>query len=650
MHTILDHSILAKTRAEEHDADVWGKFFIPPYFERLALKRATKSTYLIGKRGCGKTMLLKYLDYHTLFSKKRDSIPQDEIKHIGIYWRVDTQFCNSLKSRGIDEESWISIFESYFSLVISTEILRSITAISESSYQSFNEKSLKEIKLESAKDFHPSFPSTVAELEQFLEAKRRSFSLWISNVTAADKPLLPPGKIFIESIIADIKKSSGLEESAFYIYVDEVENLAPYQKRVLNSLLKHSQKPFIVSFTSKEISYENMTTGPESINATHDYKLENIDELMTDQERECFFAEVFLGNLDLAAGIVDSPLLSTVRDQASLEQRQSISHRESILKKIKTKLPSKEYKEFAKAAVKEQRIRKILDERIERALQRSGSKVSCNDFLDPGFAPEAVVILPALLNRKALACNEVLSELKKYSETKGGKFSDWVHNNLVGSLLELYRPYRQACPLYSGFDTFYTMANRNLRHFLILCYKALELTEIEGESDEVFEIETQARASFEAADQLIREIKTFGELGERLRIFVLRLGSIFRALQATPNMSEPEQNQFTINSGGRPLNEDEVRFLSEAQKYAILMEKHETKTKGSVGTDITDYQLNPIYAPYFLISYRRKRKIELSVEDFHTLAMGTENDYKALSSSITKTSNADKDLQLGLQL
>lgn len=49
---IVDPAVLAKTRAEEHEADVWGRFYIPPYFQQLNLKSATRSVYIIGKRGC----------------------------------------------------------------------------------------------------------------------------------------------------------------------------------------------------------------------------------------------------------------------------------------------------------------------------------------------------------------------------------------------------------------------------------------------------------------------------------------------------------------------------------------------------------------------------------------------------------------------
>lgn len=648
MQPIIDHTILAKTRAEEHTADVWGKFFVPPYFDSLSLKVATKSTYLVGKRGCGKTMLLKYLDYHTLFSGKREVIPDDEINHIGIYWRVDTQFCNSMKLRGVEEAEWINVFNCYFSLAIASEIIRSLSYIASSTYSGFTSDDLKEMILPSAADY--LLPTDPAELERVLDKTRKAFSLWISNLSTAPRPLLPPGKDFLDSLIGDIKKTPGLENGCFYVYVDEVENLVSYQRRVLNSYLRHSQKPLIVSFTSKELSDENGTTGKESISATHDYTLCYIDSLMSDAERSCFFAEVFLANLDLAARDDDSKLLRLVRDQGSLEKRREKSYRDDILDVIRKRFPTKEHKQFALEAFDTPRIYNILKDRVAKALSKKTTTLTVEDFLRSDFFAEAKVLLPALLNRSNNSPEFVLSQLDKYSKGEGGRFEGWVHNNLFGSLLELYRPYRTFCPLYSGFDTFIAMSNKNLRHYLILSYKVLEMTELEDDAADSFSIEIQARAAYEAADQLIREIKTFGEFGEQLRSFVLRLGNIFRTLQSAPSMSEPEQNQFTINSGERALADEEMLFISEAQKYAILIEMLETKAKSSVSTDITDFQLNPIYSPYFMISYRRKRKVDFSIENFHTLAMGTEDEYSELTSNLFRRFEQSDDFQLGLEL
>jgi hypothetical protein len=600
---IVDHGLLSKTRAEEHEADVWGQFYIPPYFDKLKLKAATKSVYIIGKRGCGKTMLLKYMDYHTAFSRKRLSIPEDEIQHLSIYWRVDTQFCNSLKSRGIDEERWISVFDSYFALVVSIEILRAVKTIADSAYDGFSNQDYRCLEVPSVKDFHPDFPTTIADLEKYLEGRRRVFSMWVSNMGSMVQPLLPPGRVFIEALIADLRAFDALKDISIYVYVDEVENLVSYQRRVLNSHLKHSQRPLIVSFTSKELSDESATTGPESVNATHDFRLISLDLILENSARSVFFAEVYLANLHLARGDENHPFVQSLLSPENLAARHTETYREETLRAIRTKFPSMPIKEVAEQAILEPRIVGILEDRIQKALGKHRRKNDVSMFMDFKDVPEALVVVPALLNRSTRNPDEVLAALAQYRQDGSGQFATtWVHNNLFGALLELYRPYQTLCPIYSGFDTFCTMSSNNLRHFLILAYKTLEVTELTDGDSDVFPIEAQAMAALEAAEKLIEEIRTFGEYGERLRMFVLRIGGVFRGLQAQPAMSEPEQNQFTINSGKRGLSPEEVRMLHEAKKYAILIEQLETKTKSLVGADIVDYQLNPIYAPYFQIS------------------------------------------------
>lgn len=630
---LMDTTKLAKTRAEEHNADVWGEFFIPPYFDQLQLKGATKSTYITGKRGCGKTMLLKYFDYHTAFSPKRTDIPPEEVQHVGVYWRVDTQFCSSMRNRGIDEAEWGVVFDGYFGLVIAVELIRAARAIATSVFAGFNTTDYNHLALPSAADFIPDFPTNARDLMEHLEKVRRSFSTWVSNVQAVKRPLLPPGRDFIAALVEDLRTAPGLEELCLHVYVDEVENLVPYQRRVLNSFLKHSQRPLIVNFTSKEHPTDNQTSGPESINATHDYRLLDLDKLLAPAARPVFFAEVFLGNLDIAEGNQESTLLKMVRSSARLKERLDPNYQELILHTMRERFPSKTEREFAADAVADDRIKAKLQERIERALRLRANTLTAEKYFSAAEGvSEAIVVLPALLSRKTLTPTHVFEALEMYRLDRSGPFeTSWIHNNLFGSLLELYRPYGRECPLYSGFDTICTMANNNLRNFLILCYKTLEVAELRDISEKQYPVEIQCRAAYDAAEQLIREIKTFGPSGEQLRVFALRLGSIFRALQANPALSEPEQNQITINSGARAPTIEERSFISELLKYAILIEQLETKTKGSVGQDIVDYQLNPIYAPYFQISYRRKRKIELSVEQFHTLAMGTEGEFRDLA-------------------
>lgn len=651
MNMQIDSSLLAKTRAEEHEADVWGEFFIPPYFDKLALSTATKSVYITGKRGCGKTMLLKYFDYHTAFSQRRDHIPESEIDHVGVYWRVDTQFCSSLHHRGIDELEWSVVFESYFGLVIAIELLHAVKTIADSAFKEFDEAKLASQTFRSAADYLEGAPSTHDDLRRYLESLRRKFTTWVSNVKAIERPVLPPGRAFLLSLIEDLRVRPELATFSLFVYVDEIENLVKYQRHVLNSFLKHSQRPLIVSFTSKEHPSDNQTSGPESINATHDYRHLDLDKFLEISTPTTFFAEVFLGNLDIAAKLINSPRLEMVRSQDRLTERRQPAYQKNIIGIMRSRFPESSDKQIAAKAMEIAALREILARRINRALKGRMTKLSADDFMFKGAAPEALVTLPALLNRETLVPEAVLSELLLYSSERKGSFeSSWVHNNLFGSILELYRPFGRECPLYSGFDTLATMANNNLRNFLILCYKTLEVADLRDEPESPYSVDTQCRAAYDASEQLIKEIRTFGRFGEQLRVFALRLGNIFRALQASPAMSEPEQNQFTINSGGRALMEEELAFMSEAVRFGILVEQQETKSKSGVGLDIVDYQLNPIYAPYFQISYRRKRKLEISVEQFHTLIMGNETDYRNLARGLARQLSDDDAVQLGLLL
>jgi hypothetical protein len=647
----IDASLLAKTRAEEHEADVWGEFFIPPYFDKLGLSTATKSVYITGKRGCGKTMLLKYFDYHTVFSKRRDHIPPSEIDHVGIYWRVDTQFCSSLNHRGIEEVEWSVVFESYFGLVIAIELLHAVNAIAQSKFEGFGETDLASLAFPSAADYMDGAPTIADGLRRHLESLRRRFTTWVSNVKAMERPVLPPGRDFLLSLIADLKERPELAKLALFVYVDEVENLVPYQRHVLNAFLKHSQRPLIVSFTSKEHPSDNQTSGPESINATHDYRLLDLDKFSESSKPTTFFAEVFLGNLDIAAKRYDSPRLEVVRSQDRLAERQRSAYQKEVIGIMRKRFPETTDRQIAANAVQNTALREILTRKLTKALKDRSTKLTADDFMFEGAAPEALVTLPALLNRETLVPENVLAELRRFSAERKGMFeSSWVHNNLFGSILELYRPFARECPLYSGFDTLATMANNNLRNFLILCYKTLEVADLRDEPDGPYSVDIQCRAAYDASEQLIKEIRTFGRFGEQLRVFVLRLGSIFRALQASPAMSEPEQNQFTINSGGRPLKADEHAFIAEALRFGILVEQQETKSKSGVGLDIVDYQLNPIYAPYFQISYRRKRKLEISVEQFHMLILGNETDYRDLARGLARQLSDADAVQLGLML
>ena len=248
--------------------------------------------------------------------------------------------------------------------------------------------------------------------------------------------------------------------------------------------------------------------------------------------------------------------------------------------------------------------------------------------------PEASVVAPALLHRKNLEPDEIVREFNALEAGEDNRFTgtaDWIHNNFVGCFLQLYAPYDRACPLYAGFDTSILLARGNLRHFLELCHKSLKCADI-GEDPSKLRIEPteQAESARQASIEFLREVRTFGRLGNRLHAFVLTLGSIFALAHRRPAQSEPEIGHFSVRGGPGALGEDETDFLAEAIKWSVLIEYAETKVKDQLQAEGREWQLNPIYSPYFHITYRKGRKIEFTVDEVSRMIGGNEKSRQRL--------------------
>src|SRR6056297_528518 len=95
-----------KNRAEELGFDVWEHFAIPLFYDQLDIGDTSKASRIVGGRGCGKTMLLRYLSHQSMFSTKRDELDPVALKHLGLYWKVDTHFANVLFGRSIEVDIW----------------------------------------------------------------------------------------------------------------------------------------------------------------------------------------------------------------------------------------------------------------------------------------------------------------------------------------------------------------------------------------------------------------------------------------------------------------------------------------------------------------------------------------------------------------
>jgi hypothetical protein len=622
--------VFTKNRAEELGSDVWEQFVIPPFYGRLDLTTARKPRLIIGGRGCGKTMLLRYLSHQTMFSKLRPSIPPEVIKHIGLYWRADTQFMNLMYGRGIDESKWHSAFLHATALSLAIEVLSSLQSMAFSNFDAVTEDNLKRLDFSKLRAFDGALPARFDELFERLEMQVWEMQSWVNDVLKAPEPRFLAGEKFIGALIKEIKAQlPQLLEANYFVYIDEYENLRVYQQKIINTWLKHSETPLIFNLAIKRNAFETQaTTGPESLSNIHDFRIHDL-ELEIESDFPLFAAEILFLQLSLAgqAVPVDPQVL---RDPARMDERKDPRYADRVRDQANIMFPGVSQQEMAKSVFDSPVLAKLCD-RIKQALALKGSRIDPERFVNRSF-PEASVVTPVLLHRKALTPEEIVLELSKLESGESNDFTghrDWIHNNFIGSYLQLFEPHSRPCPFYAGFQAFWQLSHGNLRHFLELCHQSISRVD-EWEAGSPVPVAIQADAAREVSASFLREVRSCGPYGVQLYAFVLRLGSLFAIAHQRPTQSEPEQTHFSIGDGVGQLQTADHAFLREAVKWSILYEEEETKKKGTVDPEDVEYVLDPIYAPYFHISYRKRRKIKLKTDDLVILIRGTYDQVKDL--------------------
>jgi hypothetical protein len=636
----INRSALTKNRAEELGADVWINFVVPRFFDRLDLNTARKPRLIVGGRGCGKTMLLRYLSHQSTFSSRRDLIPRDAVKHIGLFWRADTQFASLMQQRTVPDDIWESAFSHMAALVLGVEVIRSLESIAKSACEVLTQDDLRKLDLSGLKAFDPELPSVPQEFVETLRKRLRTFESWVSNVRTASAPLFLPGNRFLLSLIELIRNQiDAMAESTYAVYIDEYENLSVKQQVIVNTWLKHSEHPLIFNVAMKRHAFKvRQTLGNEMLSDIHDYRTHDLESYLS-EEFELFAAEILFLNLSLD-DVVESPVdEKLLRDPGALPDRRRPEYGRRILAAAQSLFPDVPQEGLARSVFEDEALTQKLQDRIRTALRKRGFEGSTGRFFRPEI-PLASIVSPVLLHRPSLQPDEVASELDQYERQLPNRFggsNGWIHNNFVGALLLLYGPHSRVCPFYSGFRTFCHLSRGSLRHLLELCHKSIDQASADlGSIAWPIEPNQQAEAARQASAAFLGEVRSFGALGNQLHGFVHRIGTLFELAQQRPSQSESERNHFAITSGQAQLTDRDWDFLNEACKWSVLFEEPGTKKKDSGTPESPEYILNPIYAPYFHISYRKKRRFDLSTEEAIILMRGSADDVKSLLGKYSK--------------
>lgn len=642
--------VFSKNRSEETRADNWAEFVVPPFLNNLGIKSQSKAIVIVGGRGCGKTTLLRYFCHATQFSAKRSSLPEDALSHIGLYWRADTNFLNSFVGGEQTPETWRSAFEHLLACELGKEIIHSLRNLNCNSDRQHDFGKLDNLDLSAIQDFDETLGDTLSELEKSLQKSRRMMSMWVNNLDAMPKPKFLPADLFLRTLVDILQEQLPyLARSTFAVFIDEYENLRDEQQRFINGLLKHGSPPFIYNIAMKRNGWHTrQTTGPESIQLIADYREIDLEEEIS-ENFDLFAAElVFFRLAEHEPELLDKlPIVPDhLRSVEYIDQRyKNVEYRTRVIEAAERLLPRTTDRAAAKEILADSRLRAKLIAKIEAALQKRNAPLSAEDFIDNSF-PEASILMPALLNRPREHPDQLLAEfqaMKVGEESRLSLTSSLISNNLFGCVNAIYLDVRRPSILFSGFTSLTLMARGNIRHLLELIHRIFKVSDTSNnrEIDEylpVVSASIQASAVKEASELILSRVTGHGTHGPQLYALAQCLGSIFRERHRSDRQSEPETNHFTLSSG--ELSEKLRTYLSEAEKWSVLFLTAETKMK-STGSISTDYVLNPIFSPYFQISFRKKRSLQLSSAQLQVMLEGDQRARDSLVREIGRQGNSD---------
>ena len=595
----------------EYMRDLW-RYYVPNNqidFETL------RPIIVEGGRGTGKTTLFLCNCWREKYAKDKnsggngvDTIIRDGI--IGLYYKVDPVFVSAMSGKGKEETYWDGVFNTYLSI----EILKELFAF------------LQRVE-KCGKLFLDDIKKIAKKYYQLMEIEEKSEILNIDSMLHYSELILDelenvmncsdyddskirrtvPGTI-VKQIVEQFHGISQFENIAIKIYIDEFEFMSEKQQRLVNTLIKRSNNEIVYSIGAKIKgikTYETNVQG-EVLQRTHDYEYFCLDLIIADgysemlknicKKRLHYFKEEKGEGFELMSDDIETYLGKYSIDEEL--ERYSKKEKPSFYKKL---------------------------EGIIKQENGDGQVIST---LCSNAEPSAARLHLALLLRNKKYRPSVEELYTCFLDAKNGKknrnsdkYKEWEHNTKSAIMFLLAKEYRMH-KWYYGFDTYVALSSGIIRFFLELCEQTFNMAIQNGYSwieQTRIAPELQTRAAHYVSRRQIMEIEAYANCGKQMMVFTLSLGELFKELHRNSNLTlgEPEPNHFSVNN--LAIKKNVADDLNNAIKCSILQELPETKGKEVIHTNAVDYHFNKIFAPFFEISYFKKRKLELSNEFIESL-------------------------------
>ena len=598
-------------RAEWLNDKIFKFFAVPSYFAEL---KGNRPCVLQGGRGTGKTTVLRGLSYKGQWALcKQNIVAFDSNDFIGIYLRFNTNHTHAFEGIGADRRQWQRIFAHYLNLLICKEILQFVEWHKKLS-ASDEELSPHACNLVAATLNIDGNVTSRAELYEEIELSMYRFQADVNNIADGMTVKLSMQSEPINVLTQKLVELSQFDGKMFYVMMDEYENLTDDEQEVVNTYLKHNNKRYTFKIGVRELGWrvKHTLNHDELLTSMADYALIPIEDKFYKNEK------LFT---DFATDVCEQriqALMEGENENYKIEQAFApLSYEdEALLLKVES---SKYYSV------------------VNNYLRKSGK--------DLGISPLYMFTLGYWADKENRTIEDVITEYENQTALWNQRYDNYKYSMLFkirsgrGSGLKKY---------YAGWSTILKMANGNIRYVLEMVYHSY----VKHLSNDLgYEIPVppriQTEAAYDVGGIMLQDLEQEAKNGYKLSKLVINIGSFFNQLATDSDYTAPEITEFYIEEEISPEVEE---YLKSGVMHMAFIRMPNNKNTNIGATKDYLYSLHPAFAARFVYSFRRKRKIVITNDDFLSLAKSHKQLIERVLSKNTKLAlnRDDSTIQLNL--
>ena len=614
----------------------------PEFLNSVIEPNSTKSSFILGGKGSGKTHILRH---HSYFSTKLREVNLSPIeialkyKFIGVFIRANGLDAAKFKSiDGENESLWQKLFGLSFELKILDALLEILNDIENLSGESENF------------DLNGFFQNLLCDnfdIKAINFLSLAEFRLWVKQTSKSINSLVNDYaftrkldfKVPFElgSLLFNLKKAikawnSNVGKVNFLFLIDEVENLKLIShQEVLQTFIRYGEGSVTFRISGRRYALKTYNTiGGEPNRENSEFKKIYLDENLLNLPKYKVFAEKLVHNrLEMAGFLKESKKFKI----------------DQVFEEVNDK---NFYEEFLNSYLGEKKNTYDAFKNFERALLNSEQKdldslkINCIVCYLKGNFPLLIQKHNILMFIKKWKKNTNLIELSADINTKANNFingksddksyhtslSHWKNDLLAQIFKDNNKPV-----VYAGFDNFIKMSSNNTRNLLTILSNIYDLAyfnRIDILAGSRVSIKIQSEGVYNTAKYMSEYDASYGYVSEEARNSIYKLATLLRTARFSLNI--PEVSPLYISFDENKLSDRSKTIIQNALNYSFLLEFNDGRSDRNSKSIKRKLFLNPMLSPRWELPISRRGDLSLNVNMVEAIFVPEKDDFDRLLS------------------